>query len=117
MFLEFAENSPYMVHILMKRYILSSTIEYDEWERALPKKDQQQIAKRFALIQEEGHFGTHHSVSTDNSVWELTWRNGRRIYYSIVRELNVLVILGGSKNGQEKDIERARNILARRKTS
>jgi putative addiction module killer protein len=101
----------------MKRYVLSSTIEYDEWEESQTKKSQQQIAKRLALIQEEGHFGDHKSVSDDDSVWELKWRNGRRIYYSYIKESNVLVILGGSKNGQEKDIEKAGRILSKRKTS
>ena len=100
---------------MKKSYILSSTPEYDEWENSQTKKDQHQIAKRLALIQEEGHFGDHKSVSDDNLLWELRWRNGRRVYYSHIKESNVLVILGGSKNGQEKDIARAGKILTKRR--
>lgn len=99
----------------MKKYTIASTCEYDEWEASQTKKDQQQIAKRLALIQIDGHFGDHKSVSADNSIWELRWRNGRRIYYSHIVESNVLMILGGDKNGQKKDIEKSGRILSRKK--
>ena len=101
----------------MREYTLASTPEYEEWEESLPKKEQHQIAKRLALIQEEGHFGDCHSVSKDNEIWELRWGCGRRVYYSIIRTAKVLLILGGSKNGQEKDIERAKGLLKKRRTS
>jgi putative addiction module killer protein len=64
------------------------------------------------LIQFEGHFGDHKSVSKDNSVWELRWASGRRVYYSIIKETNVLLLLGGNKNGQNKDIAKAKKVLA-----
>lgn len=39
------------------------------------------------------------------------WFNdGRRIYYVIIPENNVLLLLGGNKNGQDKDIRQARKI-------
>ncbi len=44
----------------------------------------------------------------------LRWKNGRRVYYSlIVRDALTLVLVGGFKNAQEKDIKKARKILER----
>jgi putative addiction module killer protein len=85
--------------------------EYDEWERSQPVRDRLQIAKRIFLIEAEGHFGDHHSVSDDNSVWELRWANGRRIYYAHIVRKKILLLLGGNKNGQKKDIKRAQAVL------
>ena len=35
----------------------------------------------------------------------------RRIYYALVPEANVLILLGGNKNGQDKDIKKAKKLL------
>lgn len=98
----------------MNKYELASTQEYDEWECSQAKKCLSQILKRLALIQTDGHFGDHKSVSDDDSVWELRWVSGRRIYYAYIKELKILLLLGGNKNGQKKDIARALGILAKR---
>ncbi len=39
------------------------------------------------------------------------WKNGRRIYFSYIAELDIVLLLGGNKNGQDKDIKKAKNIL------
>jgi putative component of toxin-antitoxin plasmid stabilization module len=40
--------------------------------------------------------------------------NGRVIYYVYFEEENILLLLGGNKNGQDKDINRARKILSKK---
>lgn len=57
------------------------------------------------------NFGNHKSVSSDDTVWELKWENGRRVYYSYVLESKILLLLGGNKNGQDYDIKQAKKIL------
>ncbi|NGX61581.1 MAG: hypothetical protein K940chlam9_01068 [Chlamydiae bacterium] len=44
-------------------------------------------------------------------VWELRWKNGRRIYFSFIPEKKILLLLGGNKNGQDKDIRKAKSLL------
>jgi putative addiction module killer protein len=99
----------------MKKYEILLALEFEEWEDSQTKKSQSQIDDRLAAIADEGHFGDHKSVSDDDSVWELRWANGRRVYYSYLPKSNVLVLLGGNKNGQKKDIAQASNILRKRK--
>lgn len=42
---------------------------------------------------------------------ELRWKNGRRVYYAEIPEKQIILLLGGNKNGQDKDIRRAKRIF------
>jgi len=42
---------------------------------------------------------------------ELKWKNGRRVYYADIPEKKILLLLGGNKNGQDKDIRQAKKIF------
>jgi len=68
-----------------------------------------QIRERISHIQDEGYFGDHRDI--DDNVWELKWKSGRRIYYAYIPEKKILLLLGGNKNGQDKDIRQAKKIL------
>jgi putative addiction module killer protein len=92
-------------------YRLVKTPEYDEWVQGETKADQVRIAKRLEKIESEGHFGDHKNLL--DGVFELKWENGRRIYYAYISEKKLLLLLGGNKNGQNKDISKAKNLLAR----
>lgn len=90
------------------KYKILMTDEFSEWIEEEPAKTRVQIAKRIENIKEEGHFGDHKQVR--DQVWELRWDNGRRIYYSLIPVSQVLLLLGGNKNGQNKDINHAEKI-------
>lgn len=85
------------------------TTEFDDWLANEPLKMQVQIEKRISNIETDGHFGTINDVGDD--VWELKWKNGRRVYYAYLVEQNILLLLGGNKNGQNYDIKQAKKIL------
>lgn len=93
------------------KYKIQKTTEYDEWLSSETLKSRIQIGKRLAMIELDGHFGIHKSVSNDDMVWELKWDNGRRIYYAYVPESKILLLLGGNKNGQDYDIKQAKKIF------
>lgn len=90
--------------------------EFEEWLDEQSDRTKTQIYKRLANIEIHGHFGDHHSVSDyetgvlKDSVWELRWSDGKRVYYAYIPEKRILLILGGNKNGQTKDISKAKNI-------
>lgn len=46
-------------------------------------------------------------------IWELKWVGGRRIYYAYLPAQKILLLLGGNKNGQDKDIKQAKKIYAK----
>lgn len=91
------------------KYSIFKTTEYDDWFSQETAKSQVQIDDRLSRIESDGHFGTKKGVG--NGVAELKWKNGRRIYYALIPEDNVLLLLGGNKNGQSKDIAEAQKIL------
>lgn len=94
-----------------KHYSFDRTTEYDEWFDEETFKSQVQIEDRLSRIENDGHFGDHKPL--EDGVSELKWKNGRRVYYSIVPENNMILLLGGNKNGQDKDITKAKKILKR----
>lgn len=91
------------------RYKTIRTIEFNEWLSNESLKSQVQIEKRISNIELEGHFGI--SKKVDIEVYELKWENGRRVYYAHLIEENILLLLGGNKNGQSYDISQAKKIL------
>lgn len=72
-------------------------------------KSKRQIEKRILHIENEGHFGNHKWL--EGEIWELKFNDGRRIYYTEIPEQKIILILGGNKNGQDKDIKKATNLL------
>ena len=90
------------------KYKIKATEEYIDWRNKQTAKSRVQISKRLEMIQNEGYFGDHKSVG--EIILELRWKNGRRIYYTIIPTQQVLLLLGGNKNGQNKDIKEAEKI-------
>lgn len=97
-------------------YRLFQTEDFEDWLEMEDPRSSYQIDERLAKLRLDGHFGTINNVSkkdkppVKNRVWELKFNDGRRIYYSIQEEENVLLLLGGNKNGQNKDINRAKTL-------
>jgi putative addiction module killer protein len=91
----------------MRNKVLVTDV-FEEWLQQESAKSRVQIAKRIENILKEGHFGDHKQVR--DHIWELRWENGRRIYYSLVPISQILLLLGGNKNGQSKDIHQAEKI-------
>ena len=90
------------------KYTLLSTEEFDDWLLQESARSIVQIDDRLDKIQEDAHFGDHKHLRGE--IWELKWKNGRRIYYAIIPVSQILLLLGGNKNGQNKDINQAEKI-------
>lgn len=90
------------------KYKLVKTPDYDEWLDSESLKSQVQIEKRISKIETDGYFGTIKDL--EDNVWELKWKNGRRVYYAYVPVSKILLLLGWNKNGQNYDITQAKKI-------
>lgn len=93
----------------MRKFTIHRAPEYRKWFEKQDLRSQLQIEKRLSKIELEGHFGI--SKPVDDYVFELKWENGRRIYYAYMIKQQILLLLGGSKHGQSKDIAKAKKIL------
>ncbi len=90
---------------------IRKTTEFSEWLNNLTWKEQGQINARLERIQNSGHFGDAKSLG--NGLAELRWKNGWRIYFFKEDKYMIVLLVGGHKNAQEKDIQKARLLLRR----
>ena len=87
--------------------------EFASWLAGERPKDRAQVEARLLKITEESYFGDAKDLG--EGLAELRWKSGRRVYFSKAKDEHgqtVILILGGNKNGQSKDITRSRKILS-----
>lgn len=86
------------------------TAEYSTWYESQKVKVRAQIDSRLDKIKEYDHYG--HIRKLSSVLFEIKFNNGNRIYCTekIIDGKTVILILGGNKNGQDKDIRRAQKI-------
>jgi putative addiction module killer protein len=86
--------------------------DYVVWYENQTDKFKGQIEKRLMNIEREGHFGNWKNLG--DGLAEIKFNNGCRIYFSLVSKEKIILIAGGNKNGQSKDIEKARKQITLR---
>lgn len=87
--------------------------DYKAWFQTQTEKSKLQIEKRLDMLKQEGYFGTNRDLGDDLS--ELKFNDGRRIYYTVIPVKKVILLLGGCKNGQDRDIRKAKNTIKKAK--
>jgi putative addiction module killer protein len=96
----------YITHVITVR----QTIDFADWLRKLRDKDAQtriQIRiRRLAL----GNFGDVKSVAEGVSELRINYGPGYRLYFSKRGDTLVLLLCGGDKSTQTKDITRAKAL-------
>ena len=85
--------------------------EFRSWLEKLSDKERGQIENRLARIRLHDHFGD--AKHLDEGLCELRWKNGIRVYFYRASPATIVILTGGKKNAQKKDIKKAR-VLHRR---
>jgi putative addiction module killer protein len=82
-------------------------IDFENWYNSQTVKIRAQIDSRLLRMRASEHYG--HAKMLSSVLSELKFNNGNRIYFTekIINGKTVILILGGNKNGQEKDIKKA----------
>lgn len=93
------------------KYTLESSSQYDKWFKKL--KDASSRIKILARLSrvENGNFGDHKQVGEKLYELRLFFGPGFRIYYTIKKRRVVLLLVGGDKYSQQKDINKADVLL------
>jgi len=92
-------------------YSTEKTDVFDRWLRKL--KDQRAKAKilfRIQRIQEQGNFGDCEPVGNGLSELRIHYAKGYRVYLKEYKGTIVLLLNGGDKSSQQKDIEKAKEL-------
>ena len=104
-----AGMSPYGYNVYV-RYEVVKSDGFLRWlTRLRDKRAQAQILVRIDRV-EEGNFGDHGSVGGGVSELRVNVGQGYRIYYTIRQQRVVILLCGGDKASQQRDIRRAQQM-------
>ncbi|QOR74821.1 type II toxin-antitoxin system RelE/ParE family toxin [Cruoricaptor ignavus] len=92
-------------------FIIEKTAEFDRWFRKL--KDLTARAKilfRIQKLENEGHFGDCKPVGNGISEMRINFAKGYRVYFRETSGKIIILLIGGDKSSQQKDVEKAKKI-------
>ncbi len=97
-------------------YIIEKTVEFDKWLRKL--KDLRAKAKilfRIQKIETDEHFGDCEPVGDGIRELKIDYAKGYRVYFKESDGKIIILLIGGDKSTQQRDIDKAKEILKRLK--
>jgi putative addiction module killer protein len=91
-------------------FIIQKTEQFDHW--ILKLKDIKAKGKILARIKkaEIGNLGDHKNVGCDLSEMRIDYGLGYRIYFCRLKGTIILLLWGGDKSSQSRDIKKAQQI-------
>lgn len=95
-------------------YLIEKTEEFDKWLRKL--KDLRAKAKilfRIQKIENDEHFGDCEPVGNGIRELKIDYAKGYRVYFKESGGKIIILIIGGDKSTQQRDIDKANEILRR----
>ena len=95
-------------------YRIEKTVEFDKWLRKL--KDLRAKAKilfRIQKIETDEHFGDCEPVGDGIRELKINYAKGYRVYFKELAGKIIILLIGGDKSTQQKDIKRAKEIYKR----
>lgn len=86
-------------------------LPYSDWENSLSAKDRAVITIRLVRIR-QGNLGDCKPIKGAKGIYEfrIDFGPGYRIYYGIKGKRIILLLCGGDKGTQKKDIQKAKNF-------
>lgn len=93
-------------------YILRQTVEFQNWLDGLKdQRAQVRIAARLRLA-EAGNLGDWKTVGGEVSEMRVDYGPGYRLYFTRRGTMLIIMLAGGDKSSQKRDIKRAQRMAA-----
>jgi putative addiction module killer protein len=95
-------------------YRIEKTDQFDKWLRKL--KDFRAKAKilfRIQKMENDEHFGDCEPVGNGIRELKIDYAKGYRVYFKEADGKIIILLIGGDKSNQQRDIEKAKEILKR----
>ncbi len=94
--------------------ITEKTSEFDKWIRKLKDiRAKSKILFRIQKLENDEHYGDCKPVGDGISEMRINYAKGYRIYFKNKETKLVILLIGGEKSTQQKDIEKAKKIWNR----
>jgi putative addiction module killer protein len=95
-------------------YLIEKTDEFDKWLRKLKDiRAKAIILFRIQKVENLGQLGNCESVGQGIRELKIDYAKGYRIYFKEKEGKIIILLVGGDKSTQRKDIEKAKDILKR----
>ena len=95
-------------------YLIEKTDEFDKWFRKLNDlRAKAKILVRIQKIENNEHFGECEPVGERIREIKIDYAKGYRVYFKEFDGKILILLAGGDKSTQQKDIEKAKEILNR----
>ena len=90
---------------------IEKTTEFDKWFRKLNDlRAKAKILFRIQKLENEEHFGEFKPVGNGINELKINYAKGYRIYFKETNGKIIILLIGGDKSTQQKDIEKAFQI-------
>jgi len=90
---------------------IEKTNEFDKWLRKLKDlKSKAKILFRIQKIENDGHFGDCKPVGNGIKELRINFAKGYRVYFKEKDGKVIVLLIGGDKSTQQKDIAKAKVI-------
>lgn len=92
-------------------YFIEKTTEFDKWLRKLKDlRAKARILFRIQKIETDGYFGDTKSVGDGIKELRVNFAKGYRVYFKEKDVKIIVLLIGGDKSTQQKDIKKAKEI-------
>ena len=92
-------------------YFIEKTTEFDKWFRKLNDlKAKAKILFRIQKLENDEHFGDCKPVGNGIRELKINFAKGYRIYFKEKDGKIIILLIGGDKSTQQKDIDKANEI-------
>ncbi|HTO36489.1 MAG TPA: type II toxin-antitoxin system RelE/ParE family toxin [Flavobacterium sp.] len=92
-------------------YFIEKTTEFDKWFRKLNDlRAKAKILLRIQKLEKEEHFGDCEPVGDGIRELKINYAKGYRVYFKEINGKVIILLIGGDKSTQQKDIEKAKDI-------
>lgn len=92
-------------------YFIEKTTEFDKWLKKLNDlKAKAKILFRIQKLENDEHFGDCKSVGNGIKELKINYAKGYRVYFKEKNGIIIILLVGGDKSTQQKDIEKTNEI-------
>lgn len=97
-------------------YFIEKTTEFDKWFKKLNDlRAKAKILFRLQKLEKDEHFGDSEPVGDGIRELKINYAKGYRIYFKEIDGKVIILLIGGDKSTQQRDIEKAKYIWGKLK--
>ncbi|MBE0424686.1 MAG: type II toxin-antitoxin system RelE/ParE family toxin [Lutibacter sp.] len=92
-------------------YFIEKTTEFDKWFKKLNDLSAKaKILFRLQKLEKDEHSGDSKPVGDGIRELKINYAKGYRVYFKEIDGKIIVLLIGGDKSTQQRDIEKAKNI-------